>query len=314
MYFHILTAFCSDVFNSKSEATVSTNENHDEIVENKTTSICHRLLIKENMINNAKENVPNSENLRFQTYKTIESFLECASSFDLNQAHVLSVVLDKTEENYLKNNIQLNIDQDIAKYLYLLTNLGFSTCCWNSIDFYIEKSSVRLKISNEDDHNSYRNLQKSIYYWTKNPSIIINEFLEELSKLIFNSKINEKAKILLFYQLQYCYEAMDYIHKLLPFRENRKTLSTELLFNYIHLTQRLPLLLYNMNLQEVFQDFFKLVNEHFNEQDPVCVEIIGLVKELSDRLNITYNGVSRFIETISAMSKILEKAEHKSYI
>ncbi|WUR03116.1 uncharacterized protein VNE69_03326 [Vairimorpha necatrix] len=315
MLLYFLSAVCSDILGNQLEfeAQTSVISTDKEVygVGNTITSIRHKLLIKKNIINNGDKQVLNpaiNYNLRFHPYKSNELISERVSNVDSTEALDLSINCAKIETKlFSKTNINLKKDFTIEDYPSLLNNLKKYIDKWDSEDHNTDNPSKKLIIKGKDCHKLYRTTKKKLYNWLNNPSIIINDLVSRLVKLILASKIEEEPKKLLICQLKFCDQVMVYVQRLLPFKENRKSLSSELLACYVRITQRLPILFYKLNLLEVFLNFFKLISESNKIKDLAHQEIEDLVESLDYRLYITYNGLENFIETIDSMAKILEK-------
>ncbi|WUR03118.1 uncharacterized protein VNE69_03328 [Vairimorpha necatrix] len=315
MFFYFLTSVFTTPLNYSKQVYVPTNEKivENSLYSNKSTNaaVCHKLSHQENNIYMKKTGrieLRGASTSRFHPYKKSQLTLECSSVENTDEPLDLSVKTIKTENTIPHVNIQCYKDQKIANYIFLIYNLRSFIFKCELEDFYIRSSRSILKFKDKNDHKTYMRLRMRIYSWVTQ-TIIINELLARLVSLILTSKIDEKSKIVLLYQLHYCHETMSYTNKMLPFKKNYKPLSADLILTYVRITIRLPILMSKLNLLEAFLDFFAMFGECCIPHDTVCQEIQRLLENLDNRIFIIFNGLDKFIKIISSMSKILEKAE-----
>ncbi|WUR04401.1 uncharacterized protein VNE69_08156 [Vairimorpha necatrix] len=309
MLFYFILISCSEFKNDKKEVLDFTREKTEakanSSIINRPVSIRHKLLINEKV--ETREYSTISSDSRFHPYEK-DLLKKSPSNCEIENPNVSSVQsLETTNINILRCGDQYIQDQKLANCIFLLNNLRSVINKWDKEDLKLVCPIDKLKFKDKENSQLYMNLKRKLYMWINNPSII-NKLLVDLSQLILKSKIDDKRKVAFFFQLEICYETMTYVYKLLPFKENRKLLSSGLLVIYKRMAPRFHILFYKMNLLEVFLDFIKMFRECCDVEDPTCLQIEDLVKFLDQRLYITYSGLGSFIETINSISKILENS------
>ncbi|WUR03115.1 uncharacterized protein VNE69_03325 [Vairimorpha necatrix] len=264
-------------------------------------------MIKKNMIYKGKvSRIASTSNLRCNSDIKNKFTQEKTPNYDLIKSHSSSAECTKKKnETLLGNNDKYNEEQPINEYVNLLENLESFICECNEEDMHTKISPCKLKFADKNELKLYRKLKQRSFLWINNSIITKSESLSKLDHLIKKSKIDEKTKKILLYQLDFCYNVIIYINSTLPLKEKHKHVSLKLLSSYGRITKRFPILFYKMNLQEVFSDFHSLLCRCLYAQDSICLEMENLEKELDHRFYITYRGLDKFIGRINNMSKIL---------
>ncbi|WUR04402.1 uncharacterized protein VNE69_08157 [Vairimorpha necatrix] len=314
MFFYILSVICSEIKDIKSEILDRTEENNHYKIKNPIFPKCQNLFIEKNIRNNKQFNAPDSistSNSRYNPYKREKGFFgEGSGSSALVKPLDLSFKSTKTENiNSIAKYCQFTIEKRVEEYNNLLKQLKSLISTWEHQDSQFRDISSRLEFGNRSDQGLYYSSRAKVYPWVKNHGSIVHDYLIRILELILKSKTDQNIKILLYRQIQFIYEAMFYVQKLLPFKENYKPISIELSVYHIRLVYRLPILYRSFNFLDAFLDFCQTLKSYHNVQDPICLEILTLIEPLRRKISSDSKHLNTFIYNIDQMIVILEKAQ-----
>ncbi|WUR03113.1 uncharacterized protein VNE69_03323 [Vairimorpha necatrix] len=316
MFFYFVTAICSEI-TEKNTNGLSTNEISAEkdlnVYKNINTLLCHGKKNRKDIKNYKNKNSSDSGtsiNTSFNLYKKRNLTTEYGFKCEKNESKDFLAKKTKIENaNIISDNRQFNIDQTIFEYRIHIIKIKELIVKWDLEDINMKVSRTKIKFVDKTDYEMYRHLKQRINKWIIPTSTMVDDLLLPLDHLIVYSDIDIKTKQLLFCKLEFCYEAMIYVHKILPTKENNKQVGYKQLSNYKDITKRFPVLFFEMGLKEVFHDFIKTFRENYNPKDLVCIKIVYLLNDLEDRLNMVFNGFDKFIKNIISMSKLLYKLD-----
>ncbi|WUR03119.1 uncharacterized protein VNE69_03329 [Vairimorpha necatrix] len=318
MFFYFLKISCSSLedINNKKHVQISEVKTHEQDflrIDTVAAPISHKRSIEGYTNYNEKvedNHVKQPSQIRYCPYKR-----NVATTNSSNKANSVMHPLDLSLSSSITrnappvpNNIYLIIAQNTAHYIHLNYKLKACIFNWSFEDSKSKKSYSALKFKDPEVKKKYASRRARVYSWVNSHDFIVNDLLVRLKQHILFAKIDEKLKYLLFVQLQFFYEAMAYIHVLLPFKKHFLFLSHELKEKYANLMYRIPIVFYWFNLVGIFNDFEKTFIAHYNKQDPVCLEIMKLLTRLNLIFYNNINGLDKFISNINKLKGMIDKA------
>ncbi|WUR04270.1 uncharacterized protein VNE69_08028 [Vairimorpha necatrix] len=307
MFFHFLSVVVSNLENASRKEHVQISEVNTENFDSLGTETIAMPL------RHKRKNERNEECNEKVTNKNDNDLLKmrqnAANSNDMLIPLDLSTNSSKTENvSLVPNNIQSIISHDTAKFNFLNFKLQMCIFNWSCEDSNFKKSNIKLKFKNPKDQKTYVKIKARVYNWVDNHNFIVKDLLIRLKEYIFQAKIDENLKYLLYVQLRFFYEAMAYINSLMPFKKNFIDISIELKKKYKCLIYRIPMMFNLLNLVGIYNDFEKTFTNNYDKQDPKCLEILKLLTHLSPIFNHNYNCLGNFIGTLKELNIMIDSA------
>ncbi|WUR04271.1 uncharacterized protein VNE69_08029 [Vairimorpha necatrix] len=309
MLLHILSFICSDLTDIIYKVNSKTKEGSHNSTKNINLSIDQNPTIKVNMIQKVKINdrKKNVLNLKFKSYDKIKLLSGSSSNSDMPHEPLdLPVIITKSKRlNLVHKQDQIKI----RHYKFLLYKLKHLIDKWDDQDFKFIDNNSKLKFNNKEDQKVYQHNRIGLYPWIKNQSCILKDFLLRTMHLIENCEYEQNYKNLMCLQIRLIYESMNYVQRILPFKENYKPLCISLIESLNRLTCRLPIIFQKHNLEGVFLDFFQTLARYHNPGDPIYMEIHGLTDSFFHKIFRNFITLDNLINKINVMIEVLKRSQ-----